>query len=641
MRTLSPAARALALTPSFCRQSAAVFVFVVSLVLIMSGVESALAQSQPAAKSTASPPATPAEKRGADENAPVTGSIKGRVVADDGQPVVNATLMAQAVNGPSSVKPAQVDAEGRFSFDDLPPASYILFTSAPGYIDEAMSTGDPNDWPRHLIGAQLKIRMIKGGVITGKVTNSKGDPIVGVPVHAVALNNPSWAPTEVLGLVGAESDDRGIYRIYGLRPGTYVVNAGGPGQFGLAMSNGFDLDVPTYYPSATRDTAVPVVVRSGDETTGIDIKYSGAEGHRISGVVLGNVNAGASAASGAVIIMLSPAGTQSVLSMAVAGVMDQRRAFGFNGIADGEYDLLAGLQTGQGNDASLVATKRVAVRGGDVTGLELTLTQLASIAGTITLDPIKPEDKCDQRGSQLIETGFAARRDDPKKSGSQMMTAMLAGVGGTLNAKGAFFARNLDAGRYRFEIKLPTEAWYVRAINLPAAVAVANQQPSPAAPASVASKPNQSYPWPGTVMLKSGQQINGVSILVGQDAASLRGRVTATPEGAAFPADLRVHLVPADRDQANDVLRYSETLIASDGSFAFSNLAPGRYFIVSRVEPGADTPGAETTSRSRSSAWDPAARAKLRQEAEAAKVIVDLKPCERLKDYSLPLKVEQ
>ena len=591
------------------------------LVLIMSGVVSALAQSPPAARPTASPSPTPAEKRGPNESPLATGTIKGRVVADDGRPVVNASLMAQAVNGQPSIRPAQVDSEGNFSFDDLPVATYIIFAVAPGYIDEAMSTGDPNDWPRHLIGSQLKIKMIRGGVITGKVTNSKGDPIVGVPVRAVALNNPSWSPTDFLGTGGAESDDRGVYRIYGLKPGSYVVNAGGPGQFGLATSNGFDLDVPTYYPSANRDTAIPVAVRSGDETTGIDIKYSGAEGHRISGFVQGAANVGPSAANGAIAIVLSPAGTQSVLSMAIASPLDQRRAFGFNGIADGEYDLFAAFQTGQQSDASLVATRRVTVRGGDVTGVELTLAQLASIAGAITLDPIKPEDKCDQRGSQLIETVFAARRDDPRKSGGQTMT-MLAGLGGTLNAKGEFIARNLDAGRYRFEIKLPTEAWYVRAINLPAAVTA----PSPL------SKPS---PWQGTVTIKSGQQVSGVSIIVGQDAASLRGRVTVTPEGTAFPADLHVHLVPADREQANDVLRYSETTIMSDGGFAFSNLAPGRYFIVSRVEPGAETPSP------RSSAWDPTLRAKLRQEAEAAKVVVDLKPCQRLKDYALPLKAEQ
>jgi Carboxypeptidase regulatory-like domain len=628
MKTLSPPAEDSASTRRFCSQRAKAFLLALPLVLTMSGVCSVLAQSQPAARSTASPSPTPVEKRSPNEDPPANGSIKGRVVADDGQPVVNATLMAQAVNGQPSMRPAKVDSEGKFSFDDLPPASYIVFAVAPGYIDDAMSTGDPNDWPRHLIGAQLKIRMIKGGVITGKVTNSKGEPIVGVPVHAVSLNNSSFSATDFLGASGAESDDRGVYRIYGLRPGQYVVNAGGPGQFGLAASNGFDLDVPTYYPSATRDTAIPVVVRSGDETTGIDIKYSGAEGHRISGFVLGGINAGASAANGGVAIILAPAGTQSVLSMAIASPTDQRRAFGFNGIGDGEYDLFAGLQTGLQSDASMVANKRVTVRGGDVTGVELTLAQLASIAGSIALDPIKPEDKCDQRGSQLIETVLAARRDDPRKSGSQMMTSMFAGLGGTLNAKGEFSARNLDAGRYRFEIKLPTEAWYVRAINLPAAVT--NQ----GAPPSTASKPSA---WQGTVTIKSGQQVNGVSIIVGQDAASLRGRVTVPPEGAAFPADLHVHLLPADREQANDVLRYSETTIMSDGSFAFSNLAPGRYFIISRVEPGAETPG--TTSRS--SAWDPTARAKLRQEAEAAKVVIDLKPCQRLKDYALALKLEQ
>jgi hypothetical protein len=621
MKTLSPQARAYA------------FLLVLPLVLIMSGVVSALAQSQPAAKQTASPQPTPAEKRSPDENPAATGSIKGRVVADDGRPVVNATLMAQAINGPASLRPAQVDSEGKFSFDDLPSAVYVVFAAAPGYIDEAMSTGDPIDWPRHLIGAQLKIRMIKGGAITGKVTNSNGDPIVGVPVHAVALNNSFPSATDFFVTGGGESDDRGIYRIYSLKPGPYVVNAGGPGQFGLAIANGFDLDVPTYYPSASRDTAIPVVVRSGDETRGIDIKYFGTEGHRISGFVLGTVNAGSSAATGAIAIILSPAGTQSVLSVAIASPMDQRRAFGFNGVADGEYDLFALFQTGQQSDASLVATKRVTVRGGDVTGVELTLAQLASLAGAIMLDPIKPENKCDQRGSQLIETVFAARRDDPKKSGSQMMTT-IAGLGGTLNAKGEFIARNLDAGRYRFEIKLPTEAWYVRVINLPPAVAVTNQQPSQAAPPSAASKPNS---WQGTVTIKSGQQVSGVSINVGQDAASLRGRVTVTPEGTALPADLHVHLVPTDREQVNDVLRYSETMIMSDGSFAFSNIAPGRYFIISRVEPGAETPG----TPSRFSAWDPTARAKLRQEAEAAKVVVDLKPCQRSRDYALALRVEQ
>ena len=117
--------------------------------------------------------------------------------------------------------------------------------------------------------------MIKGGVITGLVTNAKGEPIVGVPVHATLQNAQPSVVSFLTGGNMSETDDRGIYRIYGLLPGQYTVRAGSTGQFGQFIANGFDIDVPTYYPSSTRDTAIPVSVRSGDETSGIDIKYQG------------------------------------------------------------------------------------------------------------------------------------------------------------------------------------------------------------------------------------------------------------------------------------------------------------------------------------------------------------------------------
>jgi len=168
----------------------------------------------------------------------------------------------------------------------------------------------------------------------------------------------------------------------------------------------------------------------------------------------------------------------------------------------------------------------------------LKLAPLAAIAGTITLDPIKPEDKCDRRASQLIETVISAPRDDPKKSGSQVMNPFLGGLGSTLNAKGEFAVRNLEAGRYRLEIMLPTEAWYVREINPPAGAARASQ--------TAATNPRPGDAWPGLVALKSGERVSPVSIMIGQDAAGLRGRVAMTPEAAAIPAGLLVHLVPAN-----------------------------------------------------------------------------------------------
>ena len=632
MKTILKSMRVANLTKHYSvpRYAAALLCALCSLAtFIPSGVTvNCLAQSQTVATPAATPVSTQDQKSGAAEKAaptPTTGTIKGRVVSDDGRPVTNATVVAQAATGAPAAKPTRADAEGKFVFEDLPAAAYVVIATAPGYIDQSMSLADPSQWPRHLLGAQLKITMIKGGVITGTVTNAKGEPIVGVPVNVSLANEQAASMSNLLGLQNAgETDDRGRYRIYGLLPGQYTVTAGGGGPFGQFGVSGFDLDVPTYYPSATRDTALPVTVRGGDETSGIDIKYRGTEGHSISGIATGAVGEGA--ATGAVTIFLSHAGTTSILSLAFASAVDQRRVFSFNGVADGEYDLFASFQSQTvANDSPLVGTKRITMRGSDVTGIELKLAPLAAIAGTVTLDPIKREDKCDRRASQLIETVISASRDDPKKSGSQVMTPFLGGLGSTLNAKGEFAVRNLEAGRYRLEIRLPTEAWYVREINPPGPPARASQ--------TAATNPRPGDLWSGLMALKSGERVSPVLIMIGQDAAGLRGRVEMTPE-AAIPAGLLLHIVPAERERVNNILRYSETLVDRDGTFAFKNLAPGRYFIVARPEPPAETQSALP----RPSAWDPAARIKLRREAESAKALVELKPCQRLVDYTLSLK---
>ncbi len=207
------------------------------------------------------------------------------------------------------------------------------------------------------------------------------------------------------------------------------------------------------------------------------------------------------------------------------------------------------------------------------------------------------------------------------------MSSWFGGFGTTLNVKGEFMARNLEAGKYRLGIALPTEAWYVRAINPPAAVR---------APQPGATPVRTGDAWLGVVTLKAGERVGPVSIMVGQDAAFLSGRAAVAPAESAIPGGLRVHLIPTERERVDNILRYSETLVSSDGSFTFSNLAPGSYFVVAQSEPG-ETPFAPT----RPSAWDPTTRIKLRREAEAANNVVELKSCQRLVDYALALKPGQ
>ena len=130
--------------------------------------------------------------------------------------------------------------------------------------------------------------------------------------------------------------------------------------------------------------------------------------------------------------------------------------------------------------------------------------------------------------------------------------------------------------------------------------------------------------------IKSGDKVTGVTVNVAGGAAGLRGKVVSEKEGASLPKRLRVHLAPVDAALANDVLRYVEVLMSNDGSFAFNNLAPGKYWLLARPVPD-DEP---VDRPPRPLSWDSAERAKLRIEAEKKKIELELKPCQRLKDFS-------
>jgi hypothetical protein len=561
-----------------------------------------------------------------------TGTITGRVVSDDGRPLPDAAVYfnrvyVSAPGGPQSVG---TDSDGKFQTVALSDGLYTVSASLPGFVPVPDAMTDTGEASYYRPGDSVTLTLVKGSVITGTVRDASGEPVVAVPVRAMRVRDTMGRPlTRTLSYAQPRwTDDRGVYRLYGLQPGTYIVSAGGSlGFFGLATA--YDSDAPTYFPSSTRDTAVEIPVRGGDEATGTDIRYRGERGHAISGIVSGlidpNTRYGVS-------ITLAHASSGAYEATTFIQPGTAKPSFSFSGVGDGEYELLAQQSQGMGESAASTL-RHVTVKGTDVTGLELSLTPLASIAGHVFLEAAPKESCADKHGAKLVETLINARRDekarsqDAKAQAQETSRLPFFSAGGSVpNDQGEFTIRNLMTGSYRMTTRLPSDAWYVRSITLPGAPAAVRTSNAPSKSAET-----KSATMPSILTLKTGERITGITVQIAQDAANLRGRVIAATEGAALPANLKVYLVPQERERAEDALRYGEATINSDGTFTLQNLAPGHYFIIARPVPESDL--SERTPRPL--LWDADARAKLRREAEAAKTTIELQPCQRATDYSL------
>ena len=129
------------------------------------------------------------------------------------------------------------------------------------------------------------------------------------------------------------------------------------------------------------------------------------------------------------------------------------------------------------------------------------------------------------------------------------------------------------------------------------------------------------------ITVKSAERLSGLTITLAEGAASLQGQIK-TAENQKLPARLFVYLVPAEREKAEDVLRFFGSLASTDGSFALNNLPPGRYWAV--VRPGGENVQSHLRLPDQSEA-----RAKLRQEVEAAKTEIELKPCQNVTNFLL------
>jgi hypothetical protein len=510
------------------------------------------------------------------------------------------------------------DEEGNFRFTDLPARPYIIFVvRSREYVEPPAVTGS-GERRYYRIGENAYITLIRGGVITGRVTNAADEPMIGMQVTAIRVRDAEGSPLQTApGSPWRMTDDRGIYRIYGLQPGGYIVVANSNSNY--SGGSAYYGETPTYYPSSVRDTAAEVTVGSGSEASGIDIRYRGEPGHAVSGRITGADLAGS---TDPLVVYLTQAATAASIDVIYVNPIQSVAGFAFYGVPNGEYDLTAehpedGRSDGLGNQP-----RRMTVRGADVNGIELKLAPRSSIAGKVVLDPL-PERCEEMRQPALEEVILQARQGDTVRV--SLPTNLSLPRDTTANEKGEFRLISLSPARYRLQVNLPGESWYLKSITAPA--------PTPARGARDTSGVDIAR---SGILLKAGERLDGVTVTIAEGAVRLRGRVAPDKEGAQLLTKMIVHLVPAETASADDVLRYAEVAAERDGTFEFKNVAPGKYRLL--VRAAADD---EPSDRPRAPiAWDANGRAKLRKEAGTLKTEIELKPCQRIWDQVIryPMK---
>ena len=556
----------------------------------------------PAQTSTpASPSRVPTQPASSDE--PANGVISGSVVNESGQPLAGVTVSVWDANQRGTQRATSTDTEGNFSVRGLMPSLYFVSAFSPAYVRQFHDPSTPDNY--HRIGDTLRIMLMPGGVITGKVTNSDGEPVIGVGVRAVMVRNASNEVPQVGGYASdATTDDRGIYRIFGMAAGTYIVNAGGgmlPEPFKL---NPYDTDVPTYAPSSTRDTASEIVVRSGEESVA-DIRYRGEAGHVVSGKVKVPVAAGGS-------VSMIPLG--GLFPIAHTFQNPGGGGFAFKGVGDGEYELLAQeipMQTGVNFDLPMSEPQRITVKGADVTGLELVPRTTASLGGQIVLEPAKTAECENKRRPLFAEMLVAPQR--PERDEKERLTYLrVFARPAPPDENGKFVIKNLMPGKYLLEPRFFGRYWYLQSISVPGT-----------------PKVDAAANWTN---LKFGDQLTNFTITIAEGAASIRGNVT-TANASKLPAGLAIYLVPAEREKFGDVLRYFVSSVETTGAFALNNLPPGRYQVAVQSLDAATSTLLKLRLPEASEA-----RTKLRRLAETQKTDLELKPCQNLTDHNVMFK---
>ena len=511
---------------------------------------------------------------------------------------------------------AVTDDEGRFSFTALPAGRYNLSANKPGHVSVSYGQRKPGrpGTPIQLSEGQkfqADLQIPRGSVITGTVLDENAEPSPSTQVRVMRVVNQNGRRT-LQGSSSGTTDDRGIYRVFGLLPGEYVVCATPRNTVSDANRTFIELDAlrrevavreaaqaaavadrlrvlqaslegaeeptsgyaPVCYPgTVAASSAAPIALGIAEERPGVDFQLQLAPLARIEGTVMNSTGADLREIT---VTLTDPQATGFSMGNITARADDQGR-FRLMNVPPGQYRVTAratiapprppsqpgaappggGRGRGMAPPAPGVrsepivvwAAADVAVDGRNVSNVLLSLQQGVTVSGQISFDGSTPPP------TDLTRIRVTMSPIEPTPLGGSSAARV--------DASGRFTIPSVAPGRYRLSAGgLP--GWSVDT-------------------AVIGGQDAIDFPFE----VKGTQAVSGAMVTFTDRQTELTGIVTNDKSQPApeytlvvFPADARYWTTPGRRTQS--------TRPATDGRYTFRNLPPGEYRLapVYDVEPG-------------------------------------------------------
>jgi len=478
------------------------------------------------------------------------GSVSGRVTIKD-KPAVGVWVglrRNETMNPWEQGLRAMTDADGVYRVTNVAAGSYIVIPSAPAYVSSTSEYSSQTvvvSEDENVEGVNFSL--VRGGVITGKVTDSDGRPVIQMQVdifRADVLDRPTPA-RQAYPVNSGGTDDRGIYRIFGLPAGKYKVAAGRSDEFQGSFATLQRTYKQVFHPDVSDVSKATVVdISEGSEAKDVDISLGrtmqtfSVSGHLLNtetGLPVPNVRFG---------LQRLVNDRSEYVNNFIAG--DSRGDFVIEGLLPGKYGIMQFAN--EGNELRLETTT-FEVIDQDVTDLAVKLAKGSSISGVVVFES---DDKAIKSKLPVLQLRiFTQVGPGFGNSGSSMIAA-----------DGSFRFTGLQNGTAIISL---TE----------------RNMPFPPKGFAISRIERDGVVVP-RLEVKDGETVTGVKVFVGYGTASLRGVINV--ENGSLPAGARFMVRLSKPGEVNSFMRPPQ--VDARGHFMMEGIPAGTYDLQAYVMGG-------------------------------------------------------